>query len=588
MFPSSLKMNPSSAEGRERRDAQTALGLIAAWMGVLILVTRDVVRHYFPLADEWALIADSHPDFAHPSSWLTEGFRDYFQPPAGLPHEPGNNLIRPIFNLTYWLCGHVLPPESGGYLYVSYFAIAACSGLAYLAIARLGISRRIGLVLASAVPMMPSLVPALEPLIYPCMGFDAVAACFCMLAYLAYRKGHLARAGAWLALAVFTKETALPIAVALPTMFLIEQRLRILRDPRSMAGLALVAAPVLAWLFARLHAFGFADLTTVYVLQATGHDWLYRLLRILSKWPFWVDASQLVRQPGLTLDNVAAGLLLAVNGVVMTTSLGMIVSRLLKRQTPRLEEVCLLSCYLFLLVVGVSPRYGVLLDVFLLICLASWLQESSQRLRGDRLVAAALSAGLAVCMVQTLSRYPELERNFIRYSEVGHRYVAALRTFGPGETVGVLNDPVTFWTPVKWLSQAMGVQANVVKLADYAWSRQRLDGINTLCYVSLQAVSPEPLEYRFTQSCGIDVLSSTRWLRADQPVHLAFEDGIAIDLVPFASISQPPADHVRWQSMRISLDRADIRLLYFDPRTREFKRVPAVAESTLQSRSLSN
>src|SRR5262245_56570314 len=116
-------MSASSAEGPGPRDAYTALGLTVAWMGVLILVTHRLVQHYFPLADEWALIANSHPDFADPSRWLSEGFRDYFQPPAGLPHERGANFVRPIFNLAYWLGGHLLAPASGGYLYVGYLAI---------------------------------------------------------------------------------------------------------------------------------------------------------------------------------------------------------------------------------------------------------------------------------------------------------------------------------------------------------------------------------------------------------------------------------------------------------------------------------
>ena len=559
--------------GRARQDAFNALLLTIAWAAVVVLVTQDVVSHYFPLADEWALIANSHPDFATPWRWLTEGFSQYFLPPPGLPHESGANLIRPVFNLTYWLCGLWLAPESGGYLYITYLAIAACSGLAYLSIVQSGLSRRSALVLAASAPMMPSLIPALEPLIYPCMGFDVVAAAFTMLAFLAYRSRRWALVALWMGLAVFTKETALPIAAALPALFLIEHRKRILGERRLMAGFALMATPLLAWLIVRLLAFGAADSADVYVLQGNAHGLLYRQARILTKWPFWTETSPLFQDPDLTRDTLATALLLLANGMLMTGVLSLILIRVLNRQMPRVEEVCLFSCYFFLLIVGVSPRYGVLLDLFLLICLAVWWADHPRHPWPRWLVAMGLGTGLVVSTFQTVVRFPELRSNFLRYSEVGHRYVSALRTFGPDETVVVLNDPVTFWMPVKWLNQTMRIQATVVKLADYAWSPHLLDGIEAPCDVALEFVPERRSQYRFTQSCGIDLLSATRYLQADRPFHFDFGDGTSIELAPYAEA--PSGERTRWESMLISPGRPDTRLLYFDPRSSDFKTTPS-------------
>lgn len=552
-------------------DLAIGLALTLGWFAILAILTADVVAHYFPLADEWAIVADSHPSFADPASWFTDGFRDYFAPPPGVPHESGTTFLRPLFNLAYWLCGWFVAPESGAYLYLPLFAVGSCAGLTWMALRRLQVASTPALALAAAVPLLPSLLPALEPLIQPCMGFDAVAAGLTLLAYLSYTRERYGWSALWLILAVLTKETALPIAAALPAAYFLQQRSTLQEQPRRFAAtLVLLAVPLALWLLARLLAFGLDASGQVYVLRSTGYDGLLRLLRLATKWPFWVDAGQLLHTPDLTAAAAARFALLAANACAMAAALALIGLRLWRRAPLRVEELCLLSSYAFLLLVGTSPRYGVLFDIFLLLCGVLWWRERAAPRPASRVVAAGLLVGVAISTAQATTRWPVLESNALAYAQAGRAYVAALRGFEPGQRVLVLNDPVTFWAPVHWLAQAMEIEAEVMKLADYPWSPRLLDGIAAPCEATLRASPGDPLTYEFTQTCGIDLLSSTRLLPGDQPVRLQREGGIEIALHPPAAEQAQTPDRPRWRSMRIELSTPDAVLLYFDPGKRGF------------------
>lgn len=548
--------------------------MTAAGTGALVLVTRKIVKKYVPLADDWAIIAHSHPDFAEPQSWFTKGFRDYFMPPAGLPAVGGAAFIRPVFNLTYWLCGLFSPPDSGRQLYVNYAAIGACGGLTSLAITRAGGSQRTAVLMGSAAPLMPALAPALSPLVYPCMGFDAVAADIGLAAFLAFEADQPALAAGLLLIAVFTKETVLPTAAALPALFAMRSGRRLWREKSLFTTLAMLSAPAVLWFAARLAAFSRAELAGAYVLDDDPRGRVLRQLRIASKWPFSVETSTLVREPGLSRDKVAVPPLLVANALTMGGALFQILTRVRRRELPAAEEVCFLSSYGFLQVAGTSQRYGVGLDAFLLICLARWAREQRAPSWPRGMVSAGVALGLAVTALQAVHRYRRLEANVLRYGVVGRKYIAALAKFDASDTVVVLNDPVTWWMPVKWMARVMRIRANVVKVADYPWSRDMLDAIRAPCEVRLHPPENSASPFRFTQSCGIDILSSRARLPDERQVRVDYGDGLTIELESPTAASMPASKHVgRWQEMRIFTGRKPVHLLYYDPRQETFRSV---------------
>src|SRR5947207_1733558 len=77
-----------------------AASLTAAWTVALAYFARHLVYEYFPVGDEWALLANSNPALASPLEWFTSGFSDYFvfDPTLSTPYA---NFLRPSANLTY-------------------------------------------------------------------------------------------------------------------------------------------------------------------------------------------------------------------------------------------------------------------------------------------------------------------------------------------------------------------------------------------------------------------------------------------------------------------------------------------------------
>ena len=541
--------------------------------GAVAMANRKIARDYFPIADEWPILAHSHPRVAEPRRWFTEGFRHYFTPPAGLPTLQGFLFSRPLFNATYWAVGRGAEPDSGRFLHISHLGVGACAGMSTLAIARSGGSLRTAAVAGTSVPLMPALGPSLLLLIHPCMAFDPLAAAINQGATIAYEGGRTRTAAALVAAGLLTKETALPTAGALPALYALEHRSELLRSGRARRSLAELAAPAAAWFVIRRATFGPSKLEdSAYVFRPDPRGKLMRQVRIAAKVPFWVKYTSLADR-GLTVDKAAAGSLVLANAAVVGGVMAEVASRLRARRRPSPEEMSLLASYAFMLVMGTSPRYGVTLDMSLLNVVLRWRREQARPTRASRVVSAGLALGLATNGVVTAKEYPRLRRNFLAYAEVGRKYIAALRKFGAGERVLVLNDPVTFWAPVKWLTRTMGIEAEVIKLADYPYSRDFLDGITLPSVVSLEPPSGPGEPWRFSHPRGVDILSSHPLLPTDETVHVDYGNGITIDLEPAPADAAPMDDHQRWAAMRIVPGDRPAHLLYYDPAAGEFQTV---------------
>jgi hypothetical protein len=549
------------------------MGVAGAVFGAVAFANRRIARNYFPLADEWSILAHSHPRVARPRSWFTEGFRYYFTPPAGLPQLQGFLFSRPLFNAAYWAVGRRAEPESGRFLQLSHVGVAACAGMAAHAVARSGGPLRSAVGTGAVVPLMPSLVPSMALLVNPCMAFDPIAAALTQGATTAYEDGRTRTAAALLTAGLLTKETALPTAAALPALYALQHRSELRRSSRARRSLVALAAPAAVWFSIRRATFGPARMEdTAYVFrQDRPGGRLARQLRIAAKLPFWAKYTALA-DDGISVDKAAATSHMLANVAVTGGAMVELASRMRAGRRPSAAEASLVASYAFLLVMGTSPRYGVTLNMSLLNALAQWRRERPSR--AVRAVSAGVGVGLAANAVVTLKEFPRVERNFLAYAEVGRKYLAALQKFGPGERVLVLNDPVTFWAPVKWLTRTMGIQAEVIKLADYPYSLAYLDGISVPTTVRLDPPAGPGEPWRFSQSQGIDILSSAPFLPTDEAVHVDYGDGIIIDLEPAADQDAAAMDnHRRWAAMWITPGDRPAHLLYFDPDTGDFNAV---------------
>jgi hypothetical protein len=540
-----------------RRRLLLAAALTVAWTAALAALLHDEVVNYFPVGDQWALLAASHPTFADPAAWFTRGFADYFTFYSGLS-VPHADFVRPLFNFTYWLLGLFMAPLSGASLYFNFFVVGACAGLTWLALHPPGAQApRFVAGLAAATPMMPALIPSLALLVVPCLAFDPLAACFALLAFLAFERGRMALTALSLLAAVLTKETALPVAVALPVMFAWLQR-EDWRTPQFWLSMALLAGPVVVWLGLRLLAFD-AVAGSVYVLQSRTGLGLRRLVLTLPRWPFWLDT--LPHRSGGSAAILSGALLLA--NVTFLAAAAMVAwRRWRRREAPRVAEVSLLACYGFMLLVGIAPRFGVVLAVFLVVGVVRWLAEG---LWAGRVALAGLVLGLAATAARTGTALPPFLETMNEYSTIGRNYPEALRALPAGSRVIALNDPVTWDSKPHWLAQVAGLDIELLKAADFACpgTSGRLE---SPCRVELRQAGPRRFE--FTQSCGLDLCGARA--PVTQPAATTLAPGIDVVLTPLPDPAAPGRDP-RWRRVTLELDAGDTNLVYFDPVSRAFQ-----------------
>ena len=541
---------------RSRWVAAVALAIAGGWTLLLALHARRLVANYFPIADEWALMANSDPRLTNPLTWLTSGFSGYFETDPSLS-EPYANFLRPVVNLIYCLLGFALAPASRVRLYFNFAVIGGCAGITYFCAAKGAQprSRGLELALAAAVPLLPAFLPSFIE-VTPYNAFDALAAAMCLLAYVAAQSDRDGLTVALLTAAVFTKETALPVAAAVPAWFLFRNRSRLRESPILGVRALWLALPFGLWVVTRHLVFGSVASGT-YTWTEGIHGTLSKVATLARHWPM----------PSIVPDwrSPVSLVALVVNGVLVAGSIIVVGARVRRRIPVDLAEVCWLFSYGVMLVVGVVPRYGATVDVFLIVMVVRAYRARILRpLTAMMVVAVATCASLSGYFVWRT--YPDVEQLMVGYFRVAKRYVNALQRHSPGDTVVVLNDPVTWHAQLKWLTAVAGVPATAVKAMDFSCpaSPERLRGP---CSVSLRS-SEDRRQLDFTEDCGLDFCGAT--VRPNGAVRRTVLDGVFVELPKIAAgrDARPV-----WHSMTLTVERPDTFLMYFNPQTRDFEEI---------------
>ncbi len=546
-----------------RQPLAIAALLTTGWTAILVVYFQGFIVTYYPMADEWSLLANSHPAFATPREWFTRGFSDYFVPPLG----SNAQYIRPAFNFSYWLLGQVLSPYSGAYLYLNYLLVGLCSGLLYLCLvdsSKPGL-QTIPLVFSGLLPWMSAWLPTTGMLLTPCLAFDPLAASLCLAAFLAYRKRNLWTASLLLLAAVFTKETALPIAFVLPAHYLLTNRRGFWAARHHTIQLFALCLPLLIWLIVRAIMFG-SSTDNVDVLSTGAAELIKRSIRLATIWPFGGSGQLAVVWPITEHVDWPRALALLANVTVMGVAVCAATYRLIRKQMPSVGELCAMGCYAFILLVGVAPRYGAVAQAFFLICFAGWMVMPDLK-KFRPILVAGIGVGMLAANLQTI---PQLDRNLdllTRYHHIARNYAETLKKYSDGQTVLVLNDPVTMNSKLGSLTHIIGATADIDKLADFACpaTAYRLDND---CNVTLTEL-PQKRHYLLTQSCGIDHCGL-------KERHHGHSNSTITHLSKEQSPSVPAA--VDWDTYQIGADRlqfrlkqGDVYLLYFQPESLTFK-----------------
>ncbi len=227
----------------------------AAWAAAAVLtlgfVTADALLFHsawtrmYPIGDEFALISTS----SHWSSdWFLAGYSKYFIVYPEWTSGAHFNLLRPVANLVYWCFTPFSEFRHQLQLLVVNYGVHALIGAGIFLVSALLIGNSWGASLALA--LAGYLAPAFfdSPMtVYPCYALDAIAALLGLGSVALVTLGRDLPAVAVFLLAVFTKESAVPLVAASFCFALLHRR-------RTLA-IGCVANGAL-WLLLRWIAFG--------------------------------------------------------------------------------------------------------------------------------------------------------------------------------------------------------------------------------------------------------------------------------------------------------------------------------------------
>lgn len=567
-------MTTSAREGLPayRRHALTACGIAAFCSVALALLLSDIVREFFPYAEEWKILVASLPEFARPLQWFTRGFIDYTNPyPAW--SLAAANFFRPVMEIVYWLRGSLFGDDWGAYLYFNFLFMGFAAGALYFCLRTFKSAPgsppgegAAGQWLAGAMalafvlmPPMASTAARFQPVFLPQMGFDPLIAAFSLLACLCYVSRRHAAAAVLVMAALLTKEQALPLAAALPLVHAWAGRDR---WRKALPALLVLALPLLTWVAMRFLLFGGVS-QGVYVLMREPAEIVRAFVVNLLKLPLYAPPlSGALREP-LSWQ----ALLVACNGLVLVY-LAVDVWRRWWTRGPDAVSVVVILSWGFLALVGLNPRYGAIIIAL------SFVMAARPAAAG--VPALARSAALAAVFVSalvhgwlSLHSYAAHARFSQIVFDAGRAYAAALDQ-SEADLVVVLNDPNTMYTAPSDMAQVLEAPVTeVFKASDFPWrwpAPYAREILPQPCAVSVSVAEGTRVNLR--QSCGFQIRGAP--IPRETPVVLPIADGVRAEFPEAA----PAGDGMDLgKSMVLQVERPGVAVLYFDPATGSFQEI---------------
>lgn len=337
-------------------------------LGVYSYFWIRLYRDYFPVRDDPGNIGGTVEGALR--GWFARGMAGYYHVYPEWPQPAFSNFYRPVWNLILYVEQAVFGQHYWAW-FLAFCAIQYCGTLLFLRVLRLlGVPSRPALLFAVLFLFNPAFLNS--GFIYPGFQFDVFASLMLLAAFHELLESRHGFALLLIALAVFTKETAIfaPVAAAV-TVFILR------RDARWSAAML---APLVVWIVARWLAFH-AVMGGTFASPANLHEILTNIGEGLIVWPSGaVPANFPLQLSGA--HGMALFALLLMNATLWAILLyaGWQVVRALLR-TPqetqsKLQAVLLtwvLGALAFCMLTRPQTRFGAILYAFLLLFLACFL-----------------------------------------------------------------------------------------------------------------------------------------------------------------------------------------------------------------------
>lgn len=348
--------------------------LLTVIFAVIIIILREKIISVFPTGDEFALIASAKES---PLNWVQSGYSNYFRVYDEY-FSPFTDFLRPVANLLYFIFSFTPNPMAYQLVFVNYLVHALVCVLIYLFSLSFGNNVKFSLALTVTVFLAPAfwLYPVVS---YPSFALDPLAALLCLLSLYALFKDYKFLGFFFLIIAVFTKETALPMMIV--WLLFGAQR-------RDIKAIFYGSLSLITWILIRMHAFDGSG--GAYTFNDISVALLFFRLSSLSTLPLGnfsiEDLIQLIIQREISFEV----LYLVANFVAWFISLRVFLGSSSKIWDPRhlLGEkndlfilfIALLGSIGYYFLIGGSPRFSYLTYVLWIVAVSATKQSLSRNI----------------------------------------------------------------------------------------------------------------------------------------------------------------------------------------------------------------
>lgn len=479
-------MNANTLKPARRETIFQSLIVFFIFLSIDVIVFRDWLQMLYPLGDEFSLIVESRQVT---SQWLFDGYSHYF---TVYPEffEPFTNFIRPVANGVYWLFS---PWTAAHYrlqlILVNYGVHAAIAATCYFLGVTLENSKKYSFGLALVAFLAPAFWASEMP-IFPSFALDGLAALFCLVGtYLLVTRFH------WVGLiffilAVFTKETALPIVAAVFVYSLLVRRVYL-----GVSALLILSL----WAGVRFIAFG-KFIGGTYSLNGIG-GFLGLASRFYAFFLMPVGYTTAADIKAFVFERVFSGSLLfcVINSIFwilflllvkrlcppgFSTSNFIMKLRIVEKISPRMHfwVLSLLgvvgSAVFFITIVGGGEAR---FTYVFLVCLLGVLSSAFPQIRERGYILFLLVGAFSVVGLLSISKLTETKNMYAMYYDASRALVNKLRAIGTQDRrVVVVNDPIGGFSKQNNIAKFAGMPGELIRGSSIRLDECRMEDVRSI------------------------------------------------------------------------------------------------------------
>ena len=446
-------------------------------------------------------------------------------------------MSRPVANLLYWFFSHFENGLKLQLVTVNYFIHVAISTLFYHYGIKFSNSKKYSLLLAVSAFLTPAFWAA-DMVNSPSFTLDGLAAFFCLIALFSLKSKYAWISFILLTLAVFTKESALPIVAAVAAYSIFT------RDKRTA-----FAAFIILLIYATVRILAFGKLSSgLYPFEGLNSisSILFRFVSSFLKLPITYTSSEDIKN--LILEGkVSASLIFVLANItfwfIFLISIFQIdtqgFKRIFKKNHDSLPNtyhyyfltlICISFSILFFILINGSVRFSYVFYIFLLAGLTIQIEYSIRKY----LLIGILIVSSTIVFIYSINKIYKAHDSYVLLYDASTKLTDLMKSLSPDKPVYVINDFVSFFSTEQNVANYAGAAGEYLRGSSlYLIGCNQADIFSISQQISVETNTksitthiPECASFGFEAGNNLKILSnlSGNQLYRNESIHYLFPD----------------------------------------------------------------